>query len=155
LRHGLERFSSVILVQPGDDYSLAGVCKFLGHVHKARIEELTFIDSDDLRLARTTKDLRRVFHDSGREAGVTVRNDVVGAEACVNSRLENSHIQARDLGTPDPPDEFFGLAAEHTSGDDLNPANPSGGIVSSWRCHERFFARSWSVNGRGKRVDSL
>ena len=50
-----------------------------------------------------------------------MRDDVVFSEAGVDSRLEDLYALAGDLGAPEPADQLFTLAAEHSPDDHLNP----------------------------------
>lgn len=57
LRHRLKWFASVVLIQSRDDYALALVRKQFTGVYEIGFEELTFIDTDNLRILTEFDDL--------------------------------------------------------------------------------------------------
>ena len=123
LRHRLERPSEVVLIEPGDDHPLAAVRKGVARCRQVRIEELPFVDADDLGVRRDGGDDVVRGPDVGRgNPHVAVRHDVVVAEPIVDERLEDLHLLAGDLGAADATDQFLALAAEHAAGNDLDPA---------------------------------
>jgi hypothetical protein len=66
LRHRLERLAEIILVEPRDDHPLATVGKLVDDRWEFLIEELSFIDADDLRVVLDEVEQRARVHDRAR-----------------------------------------------------------------------------------------
>ena len=62
LRHGLERFSPVILVETGDYHPLSLIRQRFTYFHQVGFEELPFVDAHDLRIFALFKDLRSIVN---------------------------------------------------------------------------------------------
>ena len=70
LRHRLERPAEVILIEPGDDHALAAIGERVARGRQVRVEELPFVDADDLGVvvapARRSSSELRTFCDAIR-----------------------------------------------------------------------------------------
>ena len=131
----LERFSPVVLVKPRDDHAFSPVSKFLRDIHDPHVEELPLIDPHDLRIAGEPEYVGRILHAHRLEPCFAVRHDVIGAVAVIDPRFEYSNLLAGYLRPAYPANQFFGLAAEHAAGNDLDPAGFLRGVVGGRGCH--------------------
>ncbi len=122
-RHRLERPAQIIRVEPGDDHPLAAAGKLGACGRQILVEELGFVDADDLGVVvDEPQQLRRVADVDPLNPHLAVRHDFGLGEAVVERRLEDLHALAGDLRAPQPADELFALSAEHAAGDDFDPA---------------------------------
>ena len=122
--HGPEGLATEVHVGAGDDHPHAGVRQRIDDLADAVVQELGLIDRDDLRCrVDPLRDLQRVGHGFGVDLPAVVgRDPELAAVTVVEVRLEELDPPARDQRAPHPPDQLFGLAAEHDAGDDLDPS---------------------------------
>jgi hypothetical protein len=133
LGHGLERLAQVILIQTGHDDPFAHVGELVANINEMRIEELTFVDSNDFgSVVDFFQYLLRGAYDLGLDAHVAVGDDMIVAVATVDLRLEDLYTLAGDLSSTKAADHFFALAAEHASGNDFDP---TGTRTNNFHCH--------------------
>src|SRR2546423_7870564 len=143
LRHRLERFSGVVLVESGDDDAHAALRERVRHIDQFVVEELTLVNADDLRVRL---DLREYLGSRARDSRLVshlgVRDDVIARVAHVNFGLEDLHFEARNLRAPKASYEFFRLARKHRTGDHLYPTRravpDSREVLVVPLCHESF-----------------
>jgi len=144
--HGFERCPAVVLVESGNDDPVPGSRQLFAYRHETVVEELCLIDADYLCVSLDSLHKRgRVRHATTRQALLVVRNDVVLVVAIVDSRFEDLHFLARDLGSPQTPDELLALAREHAAADHLDHAEAMVRLAWFKLCHRI------SVIGQGLR----
>lgn len=122
LRHRFEGLPAVILIQSGNYDPFSPIGKFLAHIDQICLEKLSFIDSDDLRIFAEFQDLHRIIHHKGSERLLAVRDNMLCAVPVINAGLEDRDLLFRYLRSPRPPDQFFGLSAEHATAYNFDPA---------------------------------
>jgi hypothetical protein len=124
LWHRLEGLPAIILIQSRHDHSLAAIGQLVAHVHEIQVEELPFVNADDLRiLMHALKDLARGVDDFGLQPPLAVGDDLILAVARIHARLEDLHLLPRDLRSTQAADQFFALAAEHPPADHFDPSH--------------------------------
>ena len=122
LGHGLEGPAHVVLIQAGHDDAHAAVREAVHDPDQSGVEELPFVDADDLRVRLDEIQQRAGAADRARwNPHLAVRDDVVVRVPRVERRLEDLDFLARDLGAAQPADQLLGLAAVHAADDDLDP----------------------------------
>lgn len=120
--HGWEWPAEVIRVQSRDDHLLAGVCQLLCDVYKVGTEEIRFVEADHLGTpVQLIQYLFRAVHHFRLHALVAMGDDLVVRVALVYGWLENLDALAGNLGSPQPPYQFFTLSRKHRSADDFDP----------------------------------
>src|SRR5262249_7173694 len=100
----------------------AAVGKPRDHVHQLHAEELALVDADDLGIAGVARDGGGVAGAVGGEAILGVGDEVRGVVAVVDDVLEGDDAAAIALSGAEPGDEPLGLAAEHATANDFDPA---------------------------------
>ena len=121
--HRAERPALEILIESGGDDADAGVGELHADVDDSGVEELHFVDADDLHADLDARQQLRARGDGQRfQPPVIARHDFVGCEAIVDDRLEDLNALPRDDRAAQPADQLFRLSGEHASGDDFDPA---------------------------------
>jgi hypothetical protein len=123
LRHRLEWLAEIILIEAGDDHALALIGQRVADHRQLQVEELPFVDADDLGIGvDTLEQLTRAPYRARGDPHLAVGDDVIVGIANVDRRLEDLHLLPRDLRTPQPSDKLLALPAEHAADDDFYPA---------------------------------
>jgi len=123
LRHRFERLAEIILVEAGDDDALTLIRKLVTDRGQILVEELPFVDADDLRVRLDEIQQRAGAADRARRnPHLAVRDDVIVGVPGVDGRLEDLDFLASELGAAQPADQLFALPAEHAANDDFDPA---------------------------------
>ena len=89
-------------------------------------DDIKIVDAHHHRVAHQRGNIHRAGHLDGADAVARVGIDAVLAVAAVDGRAEHHHGLPRILCASNTADQLFGLAAVHTAGDDLDPANITG-----------------------------
>jgi hypothetical protein len=98
LRHRLEGFSQVILIQSRHDDSFSHVGELIADIHELGIEKLTFIDTDNLSpMVHFFQNFRGVANQFRFDAHFAMRDDVVASVSAVDLGFENLNPLAGDL----------------------------------------------------------
>src|SRR5687768_6290372 len=114
VRHRTKRGPGVVLVKPGDDHPHSAIRELVCNIRDFCIEELTFINTDNLGI------LFNIPHylDGGGDrfrivllAGV--RGDLFDGIARVYHRLEDLYFLTRYPRAVQPADKLLGFAGEH------------------------------------------
>ena len=123
LRHRLERLAEIVLVESGHDDAFAAVRQLVDDGRQVLIEELSFVDADDLGVVLDELEQRARARDRARRnPHLAVRDDGVVRVPRVDHRLEDLHPLAGNLRAAQPADQLLALAAEHAADDDFDPA---------------------------------
>src|SRR4051812_20375321 len=126
----MEGAAEVVGVEAGDDDALAEVGEAHDEVNHRFAEKLRFVDADDFgATVEVSFDLGCVFDADGADAQLGVRDDVVLGIALVDAGFEDLDALPRNLGTTQPADEFFTLAAEHGAADYFDPSQIAFGEI--------------------------
>ena len=121
-RHRAEWLTEIVGVKAGDDDAHALVGKGLHHLYDAEIEELGFVDADNLDIVRNGKHLERSVDRSGGNAVVIVGDHFNVRVTVIDSWLEDGYFLMGELRPLETADEFFGLSGKHGAADDLHAA---------------------------------
>jgi len=133
-----ERIAGERLVQDDDDHAAASEAKPLHEGDELVVEELTFIDANDLDVVGD--DLSHLCHGVNRcghepSAAVACELNRVIASAVVGV-LEYDELLFGEDHSAQQPNELFRLSSEHATGDDFNSASA---VVCDLVCiHERL-----------------
>jgi hypothetical protein len=135
-------------VEAGEDDTLAQVNEFHGEVGDAGVEELGFVEADDVDFVNAVGGEEFVFEAFGRGGNYccvmglgAVAGDGGAVVAEVDVGFEAGDALAGDAGSLEAADEFFGFAGEHGAGDDFDAAGSGaighalmvpGGVVDFW-----------------------
>ena len=109
-RHRSERFACKISVQTCYDHPYPPVRQRLGHFDYGIVEELGFIYSDHVHIARKQKHACRRVYGSRRYAVKIMGHDLVVRVSDVDGRFVDFHSLVCKLGTFEPSDQFFRLS---------------------------------------------
>src|SRR5438445_3057941 len=121
--HRTERPAHVVLIESGRDHADSGIGELHADVDDSGIEELHFVDADDLHSDLDAREeLGTRGHRDRLQAAIIARHDVVGAEAVVDEWLENLNALPGDQRAPQPSNQLFRFSREHSAGDDFDPA---------------------------------
>ena len=121
LRHGLERFTGVVLVEAGDDDALPPSREPLAHLDQVRPEELSLVDADHLCFVRVAEHILRGRDGSRRDSQLAVGDDLIVGVSDVDRRLEDLDLLAGDERSAQAANQLFSLAAVHAPDDDFDP----------------------------------
>ena len=108
-RHGTEWDSSEVHIETCDDDSDSFRGQLVAHIDKVFVEELGFIDTDDIAFVAKEQDAGRIIDGRGVDSNTLVGHHIVVGIACVDSRLEYLHFLMCKLCTLHTTDQFFGL----------------------------------------------
>src|SRR5262249_9507148 len=125
-RHRLERLQAVVQVQPRDDDPQPAVGQRLADLDDPALEEMSFVDADDLGSgADAVDDVRGAAEGDRGDADMVVGDEVLAGVADVELVLEDLDFLAGEGGEAEAADEFVGLSGEHRAADDFDPAASS------------------------------
>ena len=120
-RHRAEGDTEVVGVEARHDDAHAAVGEGLADFDEGVVEELRFVDADDLHLrADLVEDLLGGRDGGGGDFMEIVRDYFDVGVALVNDGFEDGDLLVGELGAAEAADEFFGLAGEHRAADDLD-----------------------------------
>ena len=128
LGHRLERSSVERHAQSLHDHGGPLGDEFFNQGNQCLAEELRLVDGNEvvgLRPGRSSE-TADVTDGNRRDVHSVVRSDRGEFGACVEGMGDDENIDSSDRGPTDPPHELLGLAGEHRSGDDFEPARGPG-----------------------------
>ena len=96
-----------------DYHPFTPVCKFLGDLHQRHVIELRLIYSNHLDVVGDIQHLLGILHCVAGDLVEIVGDYIVLGVSGVNGRLEYLDLEICEFSSPDPADEFLGLAREH------------------------------------------
>ena len=143
-------------VEAGEDDALAEVNEFQGEMGEVVVEELDFVEADDVDLVDAVgveelglKPVGCGGYDGGVVGVGAVAGDGGAVVAEVDVGLEAGYALTGDAGALEAADEFFGFAGEHGAGDDFDATGDGGGhsamvmglVVDFWGL---IFSAWWS-----------
>jgi hypothetical protein len=121
LGHGIERPSTIVLIEPGNDHPFPPVGHLIANVNQIETKELGFIDSDNLRLSfKPGQNLRSFYYKLRLHFHIAVADNVIFTEAVVQPGFENLYALLRNLSSSKPANQFLALSAEHAAADHFN-----------------------------------
>lgn len=124
--HRAERIAQIVHIQPCHDDADSVVGQLAADIHQTVVEELRFVDADDIHIGRQQQDvLRRIDRRRTERIGV-VRNDVLFGITHVDARFENLDPLMGELGPFQAADQLLGLARKHRPANDFDPTFPAG-----------------------------
>ena len=122
-RHGPEGLAEVVGVEAGHDDAHAAVGEGLADFDEGLVEELRLVDADDLHLGGDfVEHLGGGADWGGGDFMEIVRDHLDVGVAFVDDGFEDGDLLVGELGAAQAADQFFGLAGEHGTADDLDAA---------------------------------
>ena len=122
LRNGFERTAEVVLVQPADNHPLALEGKGVADFDQALVEELGFVDTNDLGFPAQFQDLSRKLDHGRRYARLGVTDQALLVITSVDAGFEDHDPLAGDESPAQSANQLFGLTGEHASTDHFDPS---------------------------------
>lgn len=152
--HRAERPAIEVLIQARHDDTHPVIGQFGGEIGQPRVEELGFVDADDLDSQAEAGPQRcRVSHAFGFQLPQVAGDQPVRAVPRIGERLEHLDPLARDRRAPQAANQLLALAGEHAAGDHFDP---SGGAIESVQFHPfRPQSQRPAAGGRARRVRML
>src|SRR5690606_7900118 len=120
--HGAKGISLEVHVQTGDHHPDAAVGQVVADRDDLVVEELGLVNADHITAIGQDADVGRSGDRGGPDLIGIVGNHHLLIVADVHQGFEDFHLLFGDLGPFQPSDEFFGLAREHGTADDLYPS---------------------------------
>ena len=108
--HGPEWDAFEVHVETGGNDADALVGELVAYIGQGVIEELCFVDADDVAVCSEKKDALRVVDWGGMDGLAFMGDDIFVRVACVDGWLEDLDALVGEFGAFHPADEFFGLA---------------------------------------------
>src|SRR5690625_1262592 len=154
LRNRLKRLSEIILIKAGYNNTLTLPSQRLANIHQFEVEKLGLVDPNNVGIVGKEEDLRGGVYCSRRKHVFIVGDNFIHGKPQVDRRLENLDVLPRDARALQPPDELFGLPAEHRTAVDLDPSGGSRSIKNFW-FHQLIGCGGWAVRVWWRMWDAL
>ena len=120
--HGTEGDASEVHVEAGDDDTDATVGQLVADVGQSGVQELGFVDADNVDVAAEQEDAGRRVDGRRKDVVLVVTDDILFRVSDVDGRFEDFYFLTGKFGTAQSPYEFFGLTREHGAADDFDAA---------------------------------
>ena len=125
--HRRERPAQVVLIEPCGDDAKASCRESITNFDDAYVEELRFVDRDDLGVVmHALFDARARGYGDGFDADRFVADDSLGVITIIDPRFEGLDALTRKNRAFDASNELFCFSAEHRSGDYFDRTNRTG-----------------------------
>lgn len=123
-RHGAERLTLVVHVEPADDDAAASLTVPSNELHDFWAEKLALIDDDPFGVCGDELiHLGDGAHREPREPGSAVARKIRGVVALIDGVLEGDHVLFCDLCEMAEPNGFVAFTTEHGADDDDKPSD--------------------------------
>ena len=139
-RHRTERLSCVVEVETGDNHSCSFVCQVVADINKSFVEELSLVNSNDIKSAGLFANLCRTRNRGRRYRQTVVGDNVVCTVSYVERGLKDHYALLCKFSAAQSSYKFFCFAREHASAYNLNASAVY--RFTTFQCHCPFHFRA-------------